>query len=73
MSGDSKCSAERKDHLAYRRVCNGDGGREALSESAAICRVSSSIQAVTLLMSSQDEGTRATQGGGVTSAILSAR
>jgi hypothetical protein len=32
-----------------------------------------SIRAVKLLMSSLDEDTRATQGGGVTSAILSAR
>ena len=72
MSGAGKCPAERKDRLEYRRVRNGERSREALAESAATCRASSSIRAVKLLVSSSGEGTRATQRGGVTSAILSA-
>jgi hypothetical protein len=72
MSGAGECPAERIDRLAYRCVCNGERGQEVLAEIAATCRAILSIRAVKLLMSSQDEGTRATQEGGMTSAILSA-
>jgi len=64
--------AERDERLACHHVCDGERGREALAECAATCRASSSIPMVKALMSAPDEDTRATQGGGVTSAILSA-
>jgi len=42
------------------RVRDGGRGREGLMESAATCRASSSVWAVTILMSSPDEDKRAT-------------
>ena len=45
---------------------------EMFVESAATYRASLSIQVVQVLISSPNEDTRATQGGSVTSAILSA-
>jgi len=59
------------DERACRRVCDGERGREAIAASAATCRANSSIRAVNVKMSSLDEDTRATQGGGMTSAISS--
>ena len=72
MSGAGDRVAERDRRLACRRVCEGERGREGLAVSAATRRVSSSIRADKEWMSASDEATRATQGGGLTSAILSA-
>jgi hypothetical protein len=52
------------------RVCDSERGREGLVESAATCRASSSVGAVRILKSTPDGDKGATQGGGVTSAIL---
>ena len=68
ISGFGDRPAGRDERLECRRVCDGESGREALAESAATCRASSSARVV----KTPDEDTRATQGGGVTSAILSA-
>ena len=72
MSGTGDRPAERDGHLACRRVCEGERRREGLAVSAATCRASSSIRVIKVWISASDEATRATQGGGVTSAILSA-
>ena len=64
--------AERDERLACGRVRDGERGREAFAASAATCRVSSSMRAVKVHMSALDDDTGATQGDGVTSAILSA-
>ena len=65
-------AAEPDERFGCRRVCDGERGRGAPAESVATCLASSSIRLVKVLMSTPDEDTRATQGGGVTSAILSA-
>ena len=70
MSGDADPPAGRNERLACRRFCDGESGREGPVESAATCRASSSIRAFKVQMSSPDEDSRATQGRGVTSAIL---
>jgi len=72
MPGAGDRPAGRDERLACRRVCDGECGQEGLVETAATCRASSSIRAVKVQMSSPDEDTWATQGGGVTFAILSA-
>ena len=72
-SGAADGPAEHDERLASCRVCDGERGQEGLAESAATYRGSSSILVVKVLISSPDEDTRATQVGGVTSAILSTR
>jgi hypothetical protein len=72
MSGTGDRDTERDGRLACCRVCDVERGREWLAESAAICRASSSIRPVKVLKSASDDATRATHGGGVTSAILPA-
>ena len=72
MSGSGDRSAEHDERLASRCVCNGEHRQEGLAESAATCQTCSSIWAVKVQMSSPNEDTWATQGGGVTSAILPA-
>jgi hypothetical protein len=57
--------AERDERLACRRVCDGEQGPRG-------ARGSSSILAVKILISSPPEDTRATEGGGMTSATFSA-
>jgi len=66
MSGAVDRPAEREERLQCRRVCDGECGREAFTESAATSRASSSIREVEVLMSSPDEVKRATQGEGMT-------
>jgi hypothetical protein len=68
MSGVGDRAAERDGCLAC--VCAGEYGREWLAESASTCRASSSIRSVKVPKS--DDAIRATHGGGVTSAVLSA-
>ena len=72
MSGAGDCPSERDGRLACRRVREGECGREGLAESAATCQASLSMWAVKVQMSAPDDDTGATQGGGVTLAILSA-
>jgi len=72
VSGAEDCPAGRGECLAFRRVSDGERGREGFEESAATCRAGSSIRAIKVQMSSPDEDTRSTQGGCVTSAISSA-
>jgi hypothetical protein len=71
MPGAGDHPAERDERLACHRVCDVEGGREGLEESAATCRASSLIRAVKILIST-GEDTPVTQEGGVTFAILSA-
>jgi hypothetical protein len=70
MSEAGDRPAERDEHLACCRVCAGERRRDGLTESVATCRASSSMREVKVLISPGEE-TPATQGGGVTSAILS--
>jgi len=72
MSEAGDRPAERDERLACCRVRDGERGRKAFAASAATCRVSSSMRAAKVQMSALDDNTGATQGGGVTSAILSA-
>ena len=71
MSGVGDRPAGRDERLACRRFCDGESGPEGLVEK---CRSSPSQltnTAVKVQTSAPDEDTRATQGGGVTSPILS--
>jgi len=72
MSETRERPAENDERLACGRVRDGERGRWAFAASAATCRVSSSMRAVKVQMSALDDDTGATQGDGVTSAILSA-
>ena len=71
MSGAGDRAAEREGRLACC-VRESESGRKRLAESATTCRTSSSMRTVKILISVSDNATRATHGGGVPSAILSA-
>jgi hypothetical protein len=70
MSEASDRPAECDERLACGCDRDGERGQEAFAASVATCRVSSSRRAVKVQMSALDDDTVATQGDGVTSAIL---